>query len=84
MDEKTCQFYAAELALGLAELHSFHVVYRDLKPENMLLDKDGHLRLSDFGLASVLKADDGYKTIGQAGTRGYQAPEVIRDEWFEI
>jgi serine/threonine protein kinase len=76
------QFYAAELLLGLEELHSKNIVYRDLKPENILLDGEGHLRLSDFGLACVVEDKNRYQTLGQAGTRGYQAPEVILDQWY--
>lgn len=82
MDEKMCKFYAAQLALGLRDLHSQHIVYRDLKPENILLDERGNLMLSDFGLACILAKEDGYKTSGQSGTRGYQAPEVLADRWY--
>lgn len=79
MNEETMRFYAAELLLGLEAMHQKHIIYRDLKPENVLLDSRGHLRISDFGLAAILNSADGYKTVGQAGTRGYQAPEVLAD-----
>jgi len=49
--EEATRFYASELALALEFLHSLHIVYRDLKPENVLLDAQGHVRLGDFGLA---------------------------------
>ncbi len=77
MSEADCAFYAAEIILGLEELHHLNVVYRDLKPDNVLLDDTGHLRISDFGLAVFLRKEDNYTVTGGAGTPGYQAPEVI-------
>ena len=49
--ENEVRFYAAEIILALEYLHSYDIIYRDLKPENILLAKDGHIKLSDFGLA---------------------------------
>lgn len=48
-------FYAAEIILALEYLHSLSIVYRDLKPENLLLDVNGHLKITDFGFAKKLK-----------------------------
>ena len=47
-------FYAAEIVSALEYLHSMSVVYRDLKPENLLLDREGHLKITDFGFAKKL------------------------------
>lgn len=48
-------FYASEIVLALEYLHSLSIVYRDLKPENLLIDIDGHLKITDFGFAKKLK-----------------------------
>ena len=54
-DAATSVFYAAEITLVLDYLHSLAVVYRDLKPENLLLDREGHLKICDFGFAKKLQ-----------------------------
>jgi serine/threonine protein kinase len=82
LSESHARFYAAELLCALADLHAKRVVFRDLKPENLLLDDAGHIRLSDFGLGHMLTAEKNYQISGQAGTRGYQAPEVLRNEHY--
>ena len=50
---KVVQFYTAEIALALQYLHEKNIVYRDLKPENVLLDEVGHVQITDFGLSKV-------------------------------
>lgn len=75
MPENVVRFYGAEMILGLKALHNLKIIYRDMKPENCLLDAEGHLHLSDFGLA--YHAKDGSKTSGSFGTFGYQAPEML-------
>lgn len=82
--EDTAAFYMAEMILALDHLHhNVGVVYRDLKPENCLLDAEGHLLLTDFGLSKVSVEDP--DTPGSSrcnstgiGTIEYMAPEVIR------
>uniref|UniRef100_A0A3Q1BLG1 G protein-coupled receptor kinase n=1 Tax=Amphiprion ocellaris TaxID=80972 RepID=A0A3Q1BLG1_AMPOC len=74
------QFYAAQICCGLEHLHRESIVYRDLKPENILLDDNGHIRISDLGLA--IKVPDGELIRGRVGTVGYMAPEVINNEKY--
>lgn len=75
--EDRTKFYAAEIALGLGHLHSNGIIYRDLKPENLLLDKDGHIGLTDFGLSKRVSVGDSSYTF--CGTPEYLAPEIIAD-----
>jgi serine/threonine protein kinase len=51
--ESQAKFYFAEMLLGLEYVHSQNVLYRDLKPENVFVDIDGHIRLADFGLSKI-------------------------------
>lgn len=76
--EDVAAFYMAEMVLALTHLHrNVGVVYRDLKPENCLLDSEGHLLLTDFGLSKVaVDEDDTCRSI--LGTVEYMAPEVIQ------
>ena len=54
MSEDEAKFYFAEILLGIEYLHSLNIVYRDIKPENILLDIDGHVRIADFGLSKII------------------------------
>lgn len=72
----TGAFYAAEIVLALEYLHRMHVVYRDLKPENLLLDREGHLKITDFGFAKKLHD----RTWTLCGTPEYLAPEIIQSK----
>lgn len=75
--EETAAFYMAEMVLALDHLHhTVGVVYRDLKPENCLLDSEGHLLLTDFGLSKVA-LDASTRCTSMLGTIEYMAPEVI-------
>lgn len=66
-------FYTTEIVLTLEYLHNKQIAYRDLKPENMLIAADGHLKITDFGFAK--KVVD--KTFTLCGTPEYLAPEII-------
>lgn len=78
-DEADSRFYICEILLGLEYLHSQGILYRDLKPENCLLDGDGHVRLTDFGLS---KENLSKSALFQSfvGTVLYLSPEMIRRE----
>ena len=74
--EQTAAFYMAEMVMALSHLHdTLGVVYRDLKPENCLLDAEGHLLLTDFGLSKVALETEACNSM--LGTIEYMAPEII-------
>uniref|UniRef100_A0A667Y652 G protein-coupled receptor kinase n=1 Tax=Myripristis murdjan TaxID=586833 RepID=A0A667Y652_9TELE len=87
--EKEMRFYAAEIILGLEHMHNRFVVYRDLKPANILLDEHGHVRISDLGLACDFSKKKPHASVG---THGYMAPEVLQKgtaydssaDWFSL
>eukprot|EP00514_Thraustochytrium_sp_LLF1b_P002884 CAMPEP_0184515160 /NCGR_PEP_ID=MMETSP0198_2-20121128/4349_1 /TAXON_ID=1112570 /ORGANISM="Thraustochytrium sp., Strain LLF1b" /LENGTH=507 /DNA_ID=CAMNT_0026905399 /DNA_START=1103 /DNA_END=2626 /DNA_ORIENTATION=- len=83
-EESRAKFYAAELALALEHLHSFNVVYRDLKPENVLIASDGNIMLADFGLAKEGIRDVFKGTDTFCGTPEYLSPEILRRQGHGI
>lgn len=79
--EERGRFYAAELLLALEHLHKNNIIYRDLKLENVLMDHQGHLALTDFGLSKQnIDATGGATTF--CGTAEYIAPELLRGQKY--
>ena len=74
---KEAMFYAASVASVFAFLHDQNIAYRDLKPENLMLDHDGFLKIVDFGFAKLLVDN---KTYTLCGTPEYIAPEVLLNQ----
>jgi cGMP-dependent protein kinase len=75
--ESWSRFYAASVILAFCQIHSKQIAYRDLKPENLVMDAQGYLKIVDFGLAKKLGKG---KTWTLCGTPDYLAPEVILNE----
>ncbi|XP_064522502.1 rhodopsin kinase GRK7 isoform X2 [Pseudopipra pipra] len=89
LEMKRIIYYSAQITCGILHLHSINIVYRDMKPENVLLDDNGNCRLSDLGLAVQVK--EGKPITQRAGTNGYMAPEILKEEdysypvdWFAM
>ena len=78
-EEDEAKFYIAELILAIEYLHKNNIIYRDLKPNNILIDSDGHIKLTDFGLAKEnVNNDIPNKTM--VGTLEYLTPEMISNK----
>jgi len=72
-EDKPARFMAASVVLAFEYIHSKNIIYRDLKPENLLVDDQGYLKMTDFGFAKIVKQ----RTWTLCGTPDYLAPEVV-------
>jgi serum/glucocorticoid-regulated kinase 2 len=75
MNESFSRFYIVEILLGLEELHANGIAYRDIKPENILLDREGHVCIADFGMVKFGMAEG--KAFSFCGSPEYMPPEII-------
>ena len=97
LTEDEAKFYTAELILAIENIHKLDCIHRDIKPDNVLIDKTGHIKLSDFGLAKVspkifeinnnnenidFKPDSHQKNYSCVGTAYYVAPEVLKKKGY--
>ena len=76
--EDVARFYGAEILLAIEELHSMNFIHRDLKPHNILIKKNGHIKLADFGAAIQLDPDNKCRSKVSVGTPDYICPEILK------
>ena len=78
--EKWAKFYSAEIVLAVDAIHQMGFVHRDVKPDNMLIDKNGHLKLADFGTCMKMGPDGLVRSDTAVGTPDYISPEVLKSQ----
>jgi len=76
--EPRTKFYVGQITLGLEYLHNMGIIYRDLKPENLLLTDDGHICMTDFGISKEGVTCEDDRTSTFCGTPEYLAPEILQ------
>ncbi|XP_030200669.1 rho-associated protein kinase 2 isoform X2 [Gadus morhua] len=80
LPEKWVRFYTAEVVLALDAIHTMGFIHRDVKPDNMLLDQHGHLKLADFGTCMRMDSTGMVRCDTAVGTPDYISPEVLQSE----
>ncbi|XP_026142340.1 serine/threonine-protein kinase MRCK alpha isoform X3 [Carassius auratus] len=78
LPEEMARFYLAEMVLAIDSVHKLHYVHRDIKPDNILLDVNGHIRLADFGSCLKLTEDGTVQSSVAVGTPDYISPEILQ------
>lgn len=78
LPEDMAKFYIAEMVLAIDSIHNLRYVHRDIKPDNVLLDANGHIRLADFGSCLKLNDDGMVQSNVAVGTPDYISPEILR------
>uniref|UniRef100_A0A673MKX9 non-specific serine/threonine protein kinase n=1 Tax=Sinocyclocheilus rhinocerous TaxID=307959 RepID=A0A673MKX9_9TELE len=78
LPEDMARFYLAEMVLAIDSVHQLHYVHRDIKPDNILLDVNGHIRLADFGSCLKLTEDGTVQSSVAVGTPDYISPEILQ------
>lgn len=83
LSENAIKFYCAEIILAIEYLHKNNVIYRDLKPENLIFDKEGHIKIVDFGLSKFLRKLEPKISNTYCGTPEYVAPEIVCNQTYD-
>lgn len=78
LPEDMAKFYAAEMVLAIHSIHQQHYIHRDIKPDNVLLDVNGHIRLADFGSCLRMMEDGTVQSSVAVGTPDYISPEILQ------
>ncbi|KAM6965746.1 serine/threonine-protein kinase MRCK alpha isoform 3-T3 [Aplochiton taeniatus] len=78
LPEDMARFYLAEMVLAIDSVHQLHYVHRDIKPDNILMDMNGHIRLADFGSCLKLMEDGTVQSSVAVGTPDYISPEILQ------
>ncbi|XP_036994714.2 serine/threonine-protein kinase MRCK alpha isoform X2 [Artibeus jamaicensis] len=78
LPEEMARFYLAEMVIAIDSVHQLHYVHRDIKPDNILMDMNGHIRLADFGSCLKLMEDGTVQSSVAVGTPDYISPEILQ------